>query len=127
MNSHDSTGGPSGAPESDENDWPPAWDQEEADRLIGKYALVGVTWLRPDGVTVTKQDQYHGRIVAADQDTGIRIDGEGAFAGETRHFPPDPTAFVPADPGEYELRSTGEVVKDPDVLATWTVQDPLDS
>ena len=38
----------------------PKWDQDEADWLVGKYALVGVTYLAPDGETVTSKEQYHG-------------------------------------------------------------------
>jgi hypothetical protein len=30
-------------------------------------------------------------------------------------------AFRRAEPGEYRLASTGEVVMDPDLLANWTV------
>jgi len=41
-------------------------------------------------------------------------------------LPPEPEAYEPAPPGEYRLRSTGEVVVDPDYLTTWTVGSPAD-
>ncbi|MBN7463153.1 hypothetical protein I3U64_23750, partial [Mycobacteroides abscessus subsp. abscessus] len=43
------------------------------------------------------------------------------FRFETFTLPPAPESFSPAAPGEYRLRSTGEVITDPDYLATWTV------
>jgi hypothetical protein len=36
-------------------------------------------------------------------------------------------AFQPANSGEYRLRSTDEIIKDPDVLATWPITEPLKS
>jgi hypothetical protein len=106
---------------------PPPWNQDEADALVGKYVLVGITWLAADGETVKNQGQYHGRIVSADASNGFQIECEGAFAGKTMGLPPDLRAFGPADPGEYRLRSTGEVVQDPDLLASWSVKEPLNS
>ena len=37
---------------------------------------------------------------------------------------PDPESYAPADPGEYRLTSTAEVVVDPDYLTTWTRHPP---
>jgi hypothetical protein len=39
-------------------------------------------------------------------------------------LPPDLRGWKPAPPGEYRLKSTGEVVVDPDYLAAWTVVQP---
>ena len=114
-------------PPSEDTKGPPAWDQEEADWLVGKYVLVGVTYLESDGETVKSQGQYHGRIVSADRTAGIAIECEGKWAGKTMCLPPILEAFHPADPGDYRLRSTGEVVKDPEILATWSVTAPTKS
>ncbi len=89
--------------------------------------LVGLTYLASDGNTVTSQRQYHGRIVRVDGSKGIAVACEGKWAGETMELPPDLRAFRLAGPGEYKLRSTGEVVKDPDVLATWSITERLKS
>ena len=52
----------------------------------------------------------------------VAIDrGDGA---EPFTLPPESDAYSPADPGEYRLHSSGEVVSDPDYLTTWTVQSP---
>jgi hypothetical protein len=114
-------------PPLEEGEGPPQWDQEEADWLIGKYVLVGITWMEPDNKTAKAKGQYHGKIVDADKDKGFKIECEGAWAGKAMGLPPVLHAFRPAKPGRYELRSTGEIVNDPDVLATWTIAPPYKS
>jgi hypothetical protein len=99
---------------------PPEWDDDLAERHLGQYALVGITIVASDQETVLSQFQYHGRIVEAHPRRGIKIACEGAYQGKTLNFPPGQHAFRPAPPGDYELRSTGELVKDPDVLSIWT-------
>jgi hypothetical protein len=101
-----------------------SWDQEEADSLKGSYVLVGVTWLASDGETIEARGEYHGRVVQVDRKAGIVIACEGQRAGETFTLPPASAPFHPADPGEYRLKSTGEVWVDPDFTATWTVTSP---
>ena len=99
----------------------------EADWLVGKTILAGITFLPADGETVKSQGQYHGKIVRADRKSGIAIECEGVWSGKTMTLPPVISAFRPADPGEYRLRSTGEVIKDPDVLTTWSITEPMKS
>ena len=94
---------------------PPFWD-EKARRLIGGRVLVGVTYVDHAGALL-EQSQFHGVIEAADRD-GITVRRDD---GETKWLPPDLRAFERADPGEYRLRATGEVVVDPDWLSAWTV------
>jgi hypothetical protein len=104
----------------------PEWDQDGADFLIGKYVLVGITCVAADG-NVTSQEQLHGRVTKAEQTVGITIACEGARAGETFVLPPDPKSFHPAGPGRYALRSTGEVVENPDMTTSWTINEPAKS
>jgi hypothetical protein len=99
----------------------PVWDQDEADGLVGLYVLVGVTSLKADGETVVSQAQYHGRIISADSKAGFMVEREGKCKGHPMGLPPLLGVFKPAKPGNYTLRSTGEIVKDPDLLASWTV------
>ena len=42
--------------------------------------------------------------------------------GEIEWLPPDLRAFKKARPGEYRLRSTGEVVLDPDYTTVLTIR-----
>ena len=44
-----------------------------------------------------------------------------AGSGEEEWLPPHLEAYQEAAEGEYRLRSTGEVVVDPDWLCTWTI------
>lgn len=100
-----------------ERDRPPFW-AEKADRMVGNTLLVGITYLTHDGQP-DGQRQFHGIIEEADERRGfaVRIDSE-----TLEWLPPHAAAFSHAAPGEYRLRSTGEVVTDPDLLATWTIR-----
>ena len=111
-------------PADEPPDGSPEWDQDEADWLVGKYALVGITRVRADGSTLVSQAQYHGKIISADEKKGIEIECQGKWAGEHMGLPPHLSVFRPADKGEYRLRSTGEVVTNPDVIASWTITEP---
>lgn len=101
----------------------PAWDQRRADSYLGKYILMGVTYLDHDG-TFIEQIQMHGTVEAADPIDGFQISLGGNRAGQTWFIPPDPNAISPAAPGSYRLRSTGEVVENPDLITTWTINKP---
>ena len=70
---------------------------------------------------VTEQRQFHGRVIKASTAEGVVLKNE---QGEEMWLPPDYEAFEPADPGEYRLRSTGEIVVNPDYTTTWTVSPP---
>jgi hypothetical protein len=96
-------------------------------RLIGKIVLVGITRRASDGTTIKSHGQYHGKIVRADRGAGIAIECEGIWSGETITLPPMTGAFHPVNSGEYRLRSTGEIIKDPDVLTTWSIIEPAKS
>jgi hypothetical protein len=91
--------------------------------LVGKYALVGLT-IRDRRGKVLSQEQIHRRITHADPKRGLILQLEGVGADGTCALPPDLRSFKPAPPGEYRLRSTGEVVRDPDFVATWIVEQP---
>lgn len=111
-------------PSESPDDGRPVWNQDEADLLVGQYVLVGITYTASDGITVKSQVQCHGRITKADEQ-GVAIACEGkTWGGQTATLPPDLRAMSAAAPGEYRLRSTGETVKDPDLLMTWTVTEP---
>jgi hypothetical protein len=48
----------------------------------------------------------------------------GVHEGETWPMPPDFRSVRAATPGTYTLTSTGELVEDPDLLATWNITKP---
>ena len=92
----------------------------EHSEYLGKHILVGMTYIDHND-TLVEQIQFHGTITRITEE-GIfidRADGTGEFS-----LPPDLDSLHPAKAGEYRLRSTGEVVVDPDYLSTWTVTSP---
>ncbi|HEX3653724.1 MAG TPA: hypothetical protein VHU18_12975 [Rhizomicrobium sp.] len=91
----------------------------EPDELIGKYILVGIIFLDKEG-RVVEQFQTYGPVVLVDDNKGIvleKTDGSGNFC-----IPPDLNSLRPAPKGQYRLRSTGEILDDPDFISTWTVE-----
>jgi hypothetical protein len=91
-----------------------------ADEITGKTVLVGLTYLTADG-RVRDTEQLHGIVVSADEERGIEIRQP---SGEIFLLPPAFDSFEPAEPGEYALRSSGEVISDPDLLCSWTITAP---
>ena len=100
------------------------WDAAVTEEITDKVVLVGITYIAPDGETVESQSQYFGRVVSTSAKGGVEIACGGSALGELRLLPPDTIAYQPADPGEYRLRSTGDVVLNPDFLSTWTIYKP---
>lgn len=97
-----------------------AWDDERAQAMVGRTVLVGITRSSARG---DRHQQMFGRIVSV-RAAGVEISLQGRSAGKTFSLPPDFEAFQPASPGDYRLKSTREVVSNPDYLATWTVSRP---
>lgn len=93
----------------------------QSESYIGKHLLIGITYLDHEGAFI-EQKQFHGVIVRINESEGIVIklhDSELEYK-----LPPDLNSLQPAPKGEYRLRSTGEIVTDPDYLTTWTVNKP---
>lgn len=101
----------------------PPFDEVRAASFVGKHVLVGVAY-HDHKDKFLEQRQLHGIIVSADARQGFAIELRGQRSGETFWLPPDLRPFEAARPGEYRLRSTGEVVADPDLLCTWIINKP---
>jgi len=99
------------------------WSLELARDLPGKLVLIGITYLSADR-SVVEQKQLFGRVEVADPTLGIVVILEGNGGGSKYTLPPDTRGFSKAPPGEYALRSTGEVVVDPDFVVTYTGNRP---
>lgn len=97
------------------------WDEAVAARLPGKTVLVGMTHMLPDGSQW--HEQFYGVIASAVMGRGILLDLQGSRAGKQHMLPSATTALVPAQPGVYTLKATGEQVVDPDYLSTWTMHE----
>lgn len=103
---------------------PPPFDEELAASYVGKYILLGLTFLDSQGREIRRQ-QLHGVIRSASRN-GILIELRGVQAGRTWNMPPALDAIRPAKPGSYSLHETKETIEDPDLLATWTIQKPTE-
>lgn len=91
--------------------------------FVGKSVLVGVT-VNDHKDQFLHREQHFGRITAADDRKGFTISLEGQEAGQTLRLPPDLRSLEKAPPGVYRLKSTGEVIADPDFLSTWVKKQP---
>lgn len=110
----------------EDEDGAPEWDDDWAKWLLGQYALVGITRYDADGTTICSHEQYHGRVVDVAR-SGVTVACEGVHEGQSVTVPPDQYAFQPARPGQYRLKSTEEIVDDPDVLSSWNIYPPAPS
>jgi len=105
--------------------------------IQGKSILVGITFLARDG-SLLSMVQFSGKIIRANQKEGIVILSEnlkavlGFIPASSQKYddtiyklPPDFSALQVAPEGEYRLKSTGEIVMNPNFLTTWTVTEPV--
>jgi hypothetical protein len=109
------------ASDFDEDDFED-FDEDLADTYVGKYILVGVTYLDSFGRELERL-QMHGVVEAVAAD-GMHIALRGLHQGETWIMPPTLESVVEAEPGTYTLNSTGELIDDPDLISTWRVTKP---
>ena len=89
------------------------------DELIGKVLLVGVTYYTHDDELI-EQKQFYGEVIQADENIICIKQKDGAKFT----LPPDLSSIKRAKKGEYKLRCNGEIVVNPDFLATWKVNKP---
>ena len=100
----------------------PQWDAERAAWLLGRQVLVGVTHLAPNGKSVVGKEQFLGLIMAATEGVGVQVVClTGDNEGKTVMLPPVTAAYQNAKPGTYKLKSTGQVIINPEVTVSWTV------
>jgi hypothetical protein len=90
---------------------------------LNKTVLIGVTHLRSvDGEDkVISQEQKFGTVSAWNLNVGIEVTLK---SNEVLNLPPDATLLQPSDFSEFHLRSTGEVIHNPDFVTIWNVYHP---
>lgn len=84
--------------------------------ILGKILLVGITYYTHDEQYI-EQKQFWGTVISANEQ-GVVVK---QCSGELLPLPPDLSSTEKAALGEYTLRTTGEVVVNPDYLATWSL------
>lgn len=95
----------------------PTLNEERARFALGRRVLVGLTVLSSAGELI-EQRQFAGSLASVDPERGLELQLDD---GSSYWLPPDLRSLEEAPPGEYRLRSTGEVEQDPDYLFTWTI------
>ncbi len=86
------------------------------EEMVGKMLLAGITYYTHENEFI-EQKQFYGTVIEANESI-IRI----RQTDKTEiSLPPDLRSTKRARSGEYKLRSTGEVVVNPDFLATWNL------
>ncbi len=87
--------------------------------ILGKVILVGLTYYS-DEDTIVNLEQYYGTVIeSGKQGICIKLND-----GMIKKLPPDLSSINAAPSGEYRLKSTGEIVVNPDFLSTWNVMIP---
>ena len=86
------------------------------EEMLGKTLLIGITYYT-DEQEFIEQKQYWGVVTEANE---ARVCIKQKDGGEFS-LPGDLSSTMRARPGEYKLRSTGEVVVDPDFLCQWNI------
>ncbi len=90
--------------------------------LIGKVLLAGITYYTHNNEYIDQKQLYGTVIEANDSFIRVKQKNRNEFT-----LPPDLSSIKRARPGEYKLKSTGEVVVNPDFLATWNFIKPENS
>ena len=86
------------------------------DELVGKILLVGITYYTSSN-EIIEQKQFYGTVTEANESVICIKQSDGTeFI-----LPSDLSSTKRARPGEYKLRSTGEIVTNPDFFATWNL------
>jgi hypothetical protein len=86
------------------------------ENLIGKTILIGAQWGDAERDEDVRIRQMFGTIERVDDDgIHVRLRDDELFV-----LPPYPGALQQAEPGEYTLSTTLEIVHDPDYLVVWT-------
>jgi hypothetical protein len=87
------------------------------DEYIGRTLLLCLNFLETDRKP-RRQEQVVGTIMVVDFDEGIVVSCDPD--GRMFVLPGDPSRIEKAPRAEYRLRSTGQIVTNPDYIATYT-------
>ncbi|HVZ38396.1 MAG TPA: hypothetical protein VHI13_03895 [Candidatus Kapabacteria bacterium] len=101
----------------------PHFDTERAAAMIGKHIIIGLE-LHDRQDNHIDNIQLHGHILRVNADEGVVV--HLIPSGVEYAMPAVLSAYEPAEPGDYEFQSTGEIVSNPDLMASWVVYEPED-
>ena len=98
----------------------PRYGADDAAALLGKTILLAVRYRDRVG-NLAERQQLYGTIISVDKRAGIEVRLAGSREGELFLLPPEIRCCEEAKPGRYTLKGTGEVVENPDMIATVTI------
>ncbi len=84
--------------------------------MKGKSIIVGLTYTYVDG-TIRNRVQFSGTLEDLDQRGIVIIKADGSEFT----LPPDKDAYQKAPLGEYKMKTTGEIIVNPEFMTTWTI------
>jgi hypothetical protein len=96
----------------------PSKKARRAKEILGKIALVGLTYIREGQPPERKQ--FYGKVTEV-KNKRILLELHGSHETEIFSLPPGINAFEYAKPGYYRFRSSDEGVENPDFLVTYTI------
>lgn len=97
------------------------WDADFAEQLHGSTLLVGLTYLKPDGTFVSRE-QIFGRVEILNEEQGIGLRRDDTQ--ELVMIAPMLDAVDYAEPGICHLKDAGREIENPDFVASFTVTMP---
>ncbi len=96
-------------------------NQKKINDFLNKHIIVGITYLDHNGDLI-EEIQLHGDIVKINESEGIVIQMNNS--NTIYSLPPDLSSIKKAPIGEYQFRTTGEIVVNPDFMTSWTIEKP---
>lgn len=96
-------------------------DENKIKSLLYKYVIIGLSYIDKNE-NVLETVQLHGRVMRINSAEGIVVHREDKQ--EEYKLPLDFDGFQLAQPGEYKLNMTGEIIVDPDYISSWSIQKP---
>lgn len=97
------------------------FDHERAAAMVGKYLIIGLE-IHDQQDNHVDNAQLHGRILRVNADEGVVVALHPS--GVEYAMPGVLAAYEQAPPGDYQFKSTGEVIHDPDLMTSWVVYEP---
>ena len=89
------------------------FEEYNESKFIGKIVLIGIRYFYKNERELGAR-QYWGTIIKFNKNDGLQVDMSNS--GDIGHFPPMLDYMIPAEPGVYTLKGTGEEIEDPDYL-----------
>jgi len=96
------------------------WIKLQEFLLKGKVFVIGLSFVDKDGQLI-EQYQTHGTVIGLTSNGLLKILRED---NSIFQMPFDKEIIEKAKKGEYREKTTGQIIQDPDFMATWEITIP---